>query len=54
VRYLLIVAKVGASDLHREKDPDEHGPFTECFFVSRQGLGKPIAYAADVAISHLF
>jgi hypothetical protein len=53
VRYLLVIARVGVSDLHREKGPDEHAPFTESFFVSRQGLGKPIAYSADVAISHL-
>ena len=28
VRYLLIVAKVGQSDLHREKGSDEIAPFT--------------------------
>ncbi len=53
VRYLLIVAKVGQSDLHRQKGSEQTAPFTQCFFISRQGLGKPIAYSADIAISHL-
>lgn len=52
VRYLLIVAKVKASELIREMVPGEEAPHTEFYLVSRQGYGKLTAYAADIAISH--
>ena len=54
VRYILIVAKVKASELVREIQPGEEDPYTEFYMVSRQGYGKLTAYASDIAISHLF
>jgi hypothetical protein len=53
VRYLLVIARVSYKDLTRDVRPGEEAPYTEFFMVSRQGTGKLVAYAVQVALSHL-
>lgn len=53
VRYLLVIARVSYKDLTRDVRLGEDAPYTEFFMVSRQGTGKLVAYAVQVALSHL-
>lgn len=51
VRYLLIVARVTKDDAKKHARPNKEKLYGQCYLVSRQGQGRLVTYAVDMAIS---